>query len=171
MRTLTLFAALAVLALSGCGEPLQDDHYTNTTQPQVAPAVATQPLGRHQVAVRVGEMGPSFAACSGAGTTRHIAAGKTLAVQEAPLDNAGETGAIPAGQRFFVCTRSHNQKWLGVVYDESGTLAERCGVSAPATNRRDYDGPCKSGWVASPFVRLVAGDAANQAPAAEPKGS
>jgi hypothetical protein len=99
-----------------------------------------------------------------------VEGGKTLPVRAAPFDDAAETGAIPAGKRFFICSRSHNQKWLAVVYDESGTLAERCGVSTPSTTRRVYEGPCRSGWVASPFVRLVAGEAPNQAAAEGPAG-
>jgi starvation-inducible outer membrane lipoprotein len=161
-----LLAASASLGLSGCGEPVRDDHYSNAAQGQAAPVPAQQAPVRQQVPVRIGELGPSFNACAGAGTTRQVTASRPLPVRAAPFEDAEETGAITAGQRFFICTRSHNQKWLGVVYDESGTLAERCGVSSPANSRQAYEGPCRSGWVSSPFVRLVAGEAANQ-PAAE----
>jgi hypothetical protein len=172
MRTLTLFAALAPLALTlaGCGEPVRDDHYTNSAQSrQAAPAQPRPPL-KQEVAVRIGEAGPNFDACAGAGTTRHVEPGKPLPIRAAPFDDAAETGAISAGQRFFVCTRSHNQKWLGVVHDESGTLAPRCGVSSPSTTRQAYAGPCRSGWVASAFVRLVAGEAPTPTPAEAPAG-
>lgn len=169
MRSLILLAALAPFALSACGEPVRDDHYRNTASSQAAPAPAPPPV-KQQFPVRVGELGPSFDACSAAGTTRQIDAGGTLPVRAAPFDDAEETGAIPAGTRFFVCTRSHNQKWLGVVYDESGTLSERCGVSSPSTDRRAYRGPCRSGWISSPFVRLVAGEPANQPAATTAKG-
>lgn len=171
MRTfLLLLAFLAPFALTGCGEPVRDDHYANDAEARTAPAPAPKPPVKQVAAVRVGEMGPNFDACSGAGTTRHVDPGKSLVVRAAPFDDAEETGGIAAGQRFFICTRSHNQKWLGVVYDDSGTLNGRCGVSSPSTARRDYDGPCRSGWVASPFVRLVAGDAPNQAPAEAGRG-
>jgi hypothetical protein len=154
MRTLLIPAAFAALTLTGCGEAVRDDHYSNEAQAQPVP---NSPPVQHRVAVRIGELGPSFDACGAAGTTRRIAAGKALAVRAAPVEDAEETGGIAAGQRFFVCARSHNQKWLGVIYEPGGTLAESCGVSLPVTSRRAYEGPCKSGWVASPFVRLVAG--------------
>jgi hypothetical protein len=170
MRTLLLLAILAPFALAGCGEEVRDDHFDNAAQSQAAPPAEAQPPVKQEVPVRVGEMGPNFAACAGAGTTRNIQAGQSLPVRAAPFDEAAESGAIAAGQRFFICTRSHNQKWLAVVYDESGTLAARCGVSSPSTTRRAYAGPCRSGWVASAFVRLVAGDSANQAPAEAAKG-
>ncbi|HEX8450284.1 MAG TPA: hypothetical protein VF652_11900, partial [Allosphingosinicella sp.] len=53
---------------------------------------------------------------------------------------------------------SLDQKWFGIVFDEGGALAERCGVSEPVTRRRDYDGPCRSGWVQSAFVKVIAGE-------------
>jgi hypothetical protein len=168
MRALyPLTALLAALALPACGEPVRDDHYANQAAPADRPASAPVQQKR---AVRIGELGPSFDACAAAGTTRNLNPGEALPVRAAPFDSAEETGAIPAGKRFYVCTRSHDQKWLGIVYEENGTLAESCGVSSPSTRRRDYEGPCRSGWVASAFVRLVAGvdqpPAANQ-PAAE----
>jgi hypothetical protein len=170
MRTLILLTVLAPLALSGCGEPVRDDHFDNAGQAQTAPPSEPQPPVKQDVPVRVGEMGPNFAACAGAGTTRNVESGQSLPVRAAPFDEAAETGAIPAGKRFFVCTRSHNQKWLAVVYDESGTLAPRCGVSSPSTTRRAYAGPCRSGWVSSAFVRLVAGDAPTPASIEAAKG-
>jgi hypothetical protein len=110
------------------------------------------------VAVRIGELGPSLAACTAAGTTRHLEAGETLPVRSAPFDNGDQVGAIAAGGRFFVCSRSLDQKWFGIVYDEGLALKPECGVSEPIAARRNYSGPCKSGWVSTPFVTLIAGD-------------
>ena len=173
MRILLLPSALASLALSACGEPVRDDHYSNPAQQGPAPAPAAAPV-QQQLPVRIGELGANFDACAAAGTTRQVNAGSTLPVRAAPVEDAAETGAIAAGQRFFICARSHNQKWLGVVYEPGGTLAESCGVSSPVTSRRAYDGPCRSGWVPSAFVRSVAGaeqpGAATNLPAA-PEGA
>jgi hypothetical protein len=118
--------------------------------------------------VRIGELGANFRACGAAGTSRSLKAGEALPVRWAPFENARETGSVPAQARFFICTRSHDQKWFGIVYDEDGALAGRCGVSEPVTRRRDYDGPCRSGWVQSAFVKVIAGEdpaAANPAAA------
>jgi hypothetical protein len=161
MRSLLLLAPLLLLA---CGDQVRDDHYANQAAPTV-PAPPPVPVTQ-DVPVRIGELGPNFDACATAGTTRRLKPGQSLPVRAAPFETAGEAGAIPAGARFFVCARSHDQKWLGVVFDENGQLGERCGVSSPVTRRRNYDGPCRSGWVASAFVRLIAGieppPAANQ---------
>ncbi len=145
---------LPLLALAACGEGVKDDHFANeidTTRPE-SPAVNIE-----AVPVRIGELGSNFAACGAAGTTRHLKPGQSLTVRTAPFDGAAETGEIAAAGRFFVCTRSHDQRWMGVVYDDGGTLDERCGVSSPVSARRAYDGPCGSGWVSSAFVKLVAG--------------
>lgn len=152
MRTALL---LLGLALASCGDPAAvanraaEDNAIDTADTVTAAARA----------VRIGELGPNFQACSAAGTTRGLKAGETLPVRWAPFDNARETGSVKVGARFFICTRSLDQKWFGIVYDEGGTLAERCGVAEPVTRRRDYDGPCRSGWVQSAFVKVVAGDA------------
>lgn len=144
------------LALAGCGNPVPVDEVGNRAG---AAAGYTEPTAMvtEAVPVRIGEAGASFAACNAAGTTRNLGAGETLPVRAAPFESAAASGSVPADSRFFICSRSHDQKWMGVVYDESGTLAQSCGVSTPVTARRPYDGPCKSGWVASAFVKLISG--------------
>lgn len=152
MRTPIVFLCLI---LAACGEPATVANRAaqdNAAEPEAA---VVTPGSRP---VRIGELGANFRACSAAGTTRNLKAGEALPVRSAPFDNAGDTGDVAGGARFFICTRSHDQKWFGIVFDEGGTLAERCGVSEPVTRRRDYDGPCRSGWVQSAFVKVIAGE-------------
>ena len=147
---------LLAFGLAACGEAVRDDHFANDVQAErVEPPAANIPA----VPVRIGELGPNFNACNLAGTSRHLdaAAGERLPVREGPFDTAAETGSIPAGARFFICTRSHDQRWLGVVYDEAGALSPACGVSSPISARRSYEGPCRAGWVSSAFVKQIAG--------------
>lgn len=143
------------LALAACGEPAAVADRADRDN-EVTPEAAVTPESRP---VRIGEYGANFRACGQAGTSRNLKAGEALPVRSAPFDNAAETGSAASGSRFFICSRSHDQKWFGIVFDEDGTLAERCGVSEPVTRRRDYDGPCRSGWVQSAFVKVIAGDA------------
>jgi hypothetical protein len=145
---------LFVLCLAGCGPPVPDGNASlDQNLSNLADTVTPDP-----VPVRVGEMGPNFAACSAAGTTRHLQAGESLPVRASPFDNAGQTGAIPASARFFVCSRSIDQKWFGIVYDKGGALGGGCGVTDPANTRHAYAGPCRSGWVQSVYVKLIAGN-------------
>ena len=155
---------LLCLVLSSCGDPVEVANRSGADDGNTADDTVTAAAR----AVRIGELGPNFAACSAAGTTRNLKAGETLPVRWAPFDNARESGSVAARARFFICTRSLDQKWFGIVYDEDGSLADRCGVAEPVTGRRDYEGPCRSGWVQSAFVKVVAGEAAAPGgPAAE----
>ena len=153
---------LLVPMLASCGEPAKVGNRSADDRPDAAADVVTATPRP----VRIGELGPNFQACSAAGTTRNLKAGEALPVRAAPFDNAVGSGSVPAGARFFICTRSHDQKWFGIVFDEGGTLAERCGVAEPVTRRRDYEGPCRSGWVQSAFVKVIAGEEPTAVPAA-----
>lgn len=152
---------LSVLALSGCGDPIAVTNSAEPAENQAADAIT--PGTR---AVRIGELGPNFAACTAAGVTRNLSPGETLPARAAPFENAEVQGAVAGGAKFFICTRTLDQKWFGIVYDEAGKLAESCGVSDPVTRKRDYEGPCRTGWVQSAFVKVIAGnDRALPAPA------
>ena len=146
---------LLVLALASCGEPVADDHFANNFAADEPPAAA---VTIDATPVRIGEYGLNFDACPWVGTTRHVEPRATLAIRAAPFEAAAETGSLPAGARFFVCARSLDQKWFGIVHDEAGDLAPLCGVSDPVAAKRAYQGPCKSGWVSSAFVKLIAGN-------------
>jgi len=143
-----------LLLLAGCGEAVKDDHFAREPKAEAGEPASVDP---GTVPVRIGELGPSFNACNAAGTSRTLPAGGQLTVRAAPFDVARETGAIPAEARFFICSRSHDQRWLGVVYAGDGALDPACGVSRPVTSRRAYDGTCRSGWVPSAFVKQIAG--------------
>ena len=157
---------LLCLGLACCGDPVSVGNQTAGDDGNAAADTLTAAARP----VRIGELGPNFAACSAAGTTRNLKAGEALPVRWAPFDNARESGSVAARARFFICARSLDQKWFGIVYDEGGSLAERCGVAEPVTGRRDYEGPCRSGWVQSAFVKVIAGEpAAPSAP--EPEGN
>jgi hypothetical protein len=151
------FTILLCLCLAACGKgvPVGNGADNGSSPPDILTAAP--------VPVRVGERGPSLAACNAAGTTRRLESSESLAVRAAPFDNSDQTGAVPAGGRFFVCTSSLDQKWFGIVFSDGFALDDRCGVTDPLPARRSYDGPCKSGWVSSPFVKLIAGN--DQAPA------
>lgn len=164
--------ALAALLLAGCGEraPEQGGTGGSTTPPYVR-AEAGEPMAGERTPVRIGELGPNFAACNGRGAVRERAGGGPAPVRAAPYEPAAEIDRLAPGATFSLCSRSHDQRWFGIVYDETGAAAERCGVAAPVPARRDYDGPCNAGWVPSARVRLLTGAAdrlpAEPAPAAD----
>jgi len=117
--------------------------------------------------VRIGEGGPRFDACQSVGQVGGHVTG-ALPVLSAPFDAAAKKDSLTPGQMVYICTRSIDQQWFGIVYDKApdpvagdDTASVRgpgdCGVSSPVRAKRNYDGPCQSGWVESIYVVLVAG--------------
>lgn len=119
--------------------------------------------------VTIGEDGSRLDACGALGIVQGVGAGKTLDMRAAPFGEAKVVTTLANGQRLYICTRSIDQRWLGIVaVPPSGDAADAvsnaaaaphhgddCGVSSPVESKRPYDGPCASGWVASSFVRAV----------------
>lgn len=113
--------------------------------------------------VTIGEDGPRLAACGTTGIVR----GKAAALRQAPFQEARTAAALGAGTRVHVCTRSLDQRWLGIVVipvvptadvtlpGNAVAPAADCDVSDPVERRQPYRGPCRSGWVWSASVQLV----------------
>jgi len=149
-----------VLLAAGCGERLgRNETGGGSTTPPIARAQEDPSLlGNASVPVRVGELGQSFAACNARGATRdRPGEAAVVLVRGAPFDANHEIDQLATGTEFFICARTHDQRWFGIVYPRAGQTIEACGVAAPASRRGDYEGPCASGWVASARVRLVSG--------------
>ncbi|MAF62502.1 MULTISPECIES: hypothetical protein [Pseudomonadota] len=175
MKAALLPLAIA-LTLAGCAdpEPAQKRAPGGVQAGERLDAAEPSPTAR---AVNIGEGGTRFAACQGRGRVGNLRGGK-LAVRDAPFDDAKQIGELTENAHVFICTRSLDQQWLGVVVaSEDGTKpvpaapttapatqAEAtpsapgvdCGVTAPVRGKRAYAGPCQSGWVESTFVAMVA---------------
>ena len=149
-------AILLGLLLAGCGEPatLNQADDGSTTPPYVRSESEPSMFSNLVQPVRIGEQGPSFAACNGRGAIRDRANAGPVSVRAAPFDQAAAIDQLAPRSEFFICSRSTDQRWFGIVYDGGASGAD-CGVSRPVPSRRDYDGPCASGWVASAAVKLV----------------
>jgi hypothetical protein len=121
--------------------------------------------------VTIGEDGPRLDACGALGVVKAPGGSGALDMRAAPFGEAKLLGTLGAGTRVHVCTRSIDQRWLGVVVEPvpapppednaaGNVIAPEpvdCGVSSPVEAKRAYAGPCRSGWVSSAFVQLVAG--------------
>lgn len=172
IRTL-LAASLLCLATIACSESTKvSDDLAESSADLENPTGRTEraEAGPSAKPVRIGEGGPRFDACQSVGEVgRHVTG--SLPVLSAPFDAADKIDSLARGQRVYICTRSHDQQWFGIVYDTgSDSVTEDdsaapsptrgpgdCGVSSPVRAKRNYDGPCKSGWVESIYVVLVAG--------------
>lgn len=162
IRTLSILAILT-LAATGCSDSTQVSDDLTASQGD-----ASNPTGRTARvdsepgarAVRIGEGGPRFDACQAVGKVADLRSAQ-LDVLIAPFDSAAKKDALDLGEMVYICSRSHDQQWFGIVYDNTTASdaagAGDCGVSSPVRTKQNYDGPCKSGWVESNFVKLVAG--------------
>ncbi|GAA0738856.1 hypothetical protein [Sphingomonas japonica] len=138
-----------VLLLAGCDV---DPPNRNTLDTADVSATALDP---GTVAVRIGESGPAFDACAIRAVVTE-AGDATVPVRAAPFDEGGETVRVANGTRLYVCTRSIDQRWLGVVVVPGTESTDDCGLQARVERPRSYDGPCISGWVPRALVRLTA---------------
>lgn len=151
-----------MLLLAACSksddilEELPDSSRAGAARDVAPGSRADGPTGRP---VTIGEDGPRLDACGALGqVTRSGGAG--LALHAAPFADAKELGRLADGRRAYICTRSLDQKWLGVVVPPDvagGEAAADCGVASPVDRKQPYDGPCASGWVSSTYVRLIGG--------------
>ena len=117
--------------------------------------------------VTIGEDGPRLDACGAMGQAVRVGA-RGLSVRAAPFADAREVGRLAEGARAYVCTRSLDQKWLGIVIQAAPPVGSRggvdgaapiapidCGLSDPVERKQPYEGPCLSGWVSSASIRFV----------------
>jgi hypothetical protein len=164
IRTL-LAASLLCLATTACSESTQvSDDLPDSSTDLDNPTGRTERIdtGPSAKPVRIGEGGPRFDACQSVGEVGGHVTG-ALPVLSAPFDAAAKKDSLSPGQRVYICTRSIDQQWFGIVYDKAPDAEEAarspgdCGVSSPVRAKRNYDGPCESGWVESIYVVLVAG--------------
>lgn len=162
MRIVPTLLILPLLALAGCSrsndvyEELPNSSLAGAPRADVTESRMDAPVARP---VTIGEDGARMDACGGLGqVTRAGASG--LSLRAAPFDDAKPLALLAEGQRAFICTRSIDQKWLGVVVVPApvdGGDVPDCGVASPVERKQPYGGPCVSGWVASAYIRSIAG--------------
>ena len=178
---------LLAAALAGCSqaEKIDDTAQGDSGGPDTLAEQPGEPKPTAQP-VRIGEGGGRFDACQATGQVRGLGRRPSLDVLNAPFDDASVKRTLPEGQKVFICTRSIDQQWLGVVIPgaapapvpsapassaaaspdsdsaDTGSAPEPppatdCGVSSPVRSKRNYDGPCDSGWVEATYIKLIAG--------------
>ncbi len=145
-----LFLA-SLLPLAGCNF---SDVETQERAPE--PVATPQALAPAPRPVRIGEGGPGFAACQSRGVVALPDAGGAAAiVRAAPFAEADAVVEIGDGVAMQICTRTLDQRWLGVVVTPASAPDTDCGVRMRIDRPRDYDGPCPAGWIAANGVRLT----------------
>ena len=76
-----------------------------------------------------------------------------LSLRAGPATSYRELLRLTVRDELFLCTSQG--EWAGVVMRDRG--GKDCGTGSPAPIRRNYHGPCRSGWVALRYLHVVAG--------------
>ena len=139
-RLPTPVAALLIASLAACSQP--------APPADNAPALAGEPLATR--AVMIGTEGPSLPACSSisrvkdGGTDVYWAPGETRAVK----------AKVAGGAKVSVCEATDDDAWFGIVFAPAGMDPDLCGVGRSVPNAREYQGPCRWGWIRGGTVQL-----------------
>lgn len=109
--------------------------------------------------VMYGLDGPDFDGCGGWGKVKGLNPNgdNFLAVRAAPTTQSSKLDELKEGQEIWFCDTAKNGQWVGVVYKGKGQDNFACETGPNLENPKAYPGPCKSGWVHSRYVELIAG--------------
>lgn len=94
-------------------------------------------------------------ACSTLAMVTNLGEGKDefLAVKAAPNLKATRTDKLLKNQSVWIC--EEQKDWYGIVYTQDEK--KDCGVTKAIKDKKEYGGPCKSGWVSKKYVEPQAG--------------
>ena len=100
--------------------------------------------------VVIGSEGSEIDACPSMGLTS-----QKLSLRSGPGLNYKVTQILASDEHLHICGTSKDGKWYSVVLAMDGIVD--CKVSSPVQNPVRYAGPCISGWVYAPKVKITAG--------------
>lgn len=107
--------------------------------------------------VRIGLAGPALDACLSLAEVRGVnrETGNVLIVRAIPRIGAIPLDRLAPGRQVWICDGDAMPGWTGIVYAERP--GQDCGVAAPVASPQSYAGPCRTGWVASRYLAVIAG--------------
>lgn len=100
----------------------------------------------------IGTEGPSLPACA---SNSRVKDGGTD-VYWAPGEKRAVKARLAGGARVSLCEATDDDAWFGVVFVAPGTDPDMCGIGRSVPNAREYQGPCRWGWIEGGTVRLGA---------------
>ena len=72
----------------------------------------------------------------------------------APNETRAVKAKLAGGAKVSLCEAAENDAWFGVVFAAPGTDPDMCGVGKSVSNTREYQGPCRWGWIKGGTVQL-----------------
>ena len=138
----TPLAAALIASLAACSQP--------APPADNAPVVAGEPLASR--AVKIGTEGPTLPACA---STSRVKAGGTD-IFWAPGETRAVKAKIGGGAKVWVCEATDDDAWFGVVFAGPRIDEDLGGVGRSVKSAREYQGPCRWGWIRGGTVQLGA---------------
>lgn len=141
---LLLIMPLSMVSLAACSQPAPPPDNATLAATDLTP-LASQP-------VRIGSEGITLEACPSVsrvkdgGTDVYWAPGETRVIK----------ARLAGSARVSLCESTDNDAWFGVVFPAPGLDMDRCGVNKAVASVREYQGPCRWGWIKGGTVRLGA---------------
>jgi len=111
-----------------------------------------------KASVQVGQDGQNFDACGGYGriSIKESGSRTLIAVLPNPSREGTPIDTLAHNAPVHMCdTAGDNGEWTGIVYADGKDID--CDVGSPVQAQHDYAGPCRSGWVLTKNVELIAG--------------
>ncbi|QQP97862.1 hypothetical protein [Lysobacter enzymogenes] len=120
------------------------------------PAVPAEAAPPRAVPVEVGGS-EEWDACGATGRVRGLKADGDgfLAVRAGPGADHRMLDKLGNGRLVYLC--GNRGGWTSVVYAPTDADPSVCGVSSAIAEIEVYRGPCKSGWVNTAWIEVVAG--------------
>lgn len=149
-RTAALFGAAAALMLaSGCsgGDPRALEQSDAAFKGQAGADGAIVPVASRPV--MVGQDGRDADACGSMARPRGAQLTVHWSTDAAAPAKAEITGDV------YVCESDGD--WSGIIFPAEGQDSGSCNVASPVRSPREYQGPCRWGWVKNAEIAVTAG--------------
>ena len=107
--------------------------------------------------VRVGLAGNDLDACLSLAEVRGLDRNgdNFLTVRATPTRAGRVLDRLGPNRQVWICDGDAVPGWTGIVYADRPGVA--CNVGSPVPSIRPYQGPCRTGWVFSRYLFVVAG--------------
>lgn len=139
MQRTPAILSLLILALAGCAKPDPAELAKSDAAFRGEPGAQGVTLPVASRIVMVGNDGANVAACAARARPR----GASIAVHWS--NDAAAPVKMQRDDEFFVCERDGD--WSGVIFPATGFSMSSCATDTAVREPREYQGPCRWGWV------------------------
>jgi hypothetical protein len=137
-----LMTSLFALSMAACSEPAPPANNAALAQSDLAPLIS-QP-------VRIGSEGITLPACPSVSRVKE----EGTNVYWAPDETRAIKAKLGGNARVALCEATDGDAWFGVVFPAPGLDMDMCRVNTAVASVREYQGPCRWGWIKGGTVRL-----------------